>query len=117
MLRGVPRAARHRVAEGVSAAQSAADRVVLLGVPGCFRAGRPAKPRRAGPADPARAGRGEPGARRSAGRVRAGVLSMTRTTVASRTADLADMQGDILRAYGNAYGCTTYLFLSLPDAE
>lgn len=31
-------------------------------------------------------------------------------------ADLADIQGDILRAYGNAYDCTSYVFVRLEDA-
>ncbi|HEV2815460.1 MAG TPA: hypothetical protein VGW10_19540 [Solirubrobacteraceae bacterium] len=30
--------------------------------------------------------------------------------------DLADIQGDILRAYGNRYARTTYVFVSVPDA-
>ena len=33
------------------------------------------------------------------------------------TADLADIQGDILQAYGNDYCCTTYLFLQVNDAD
>jgi len=31
--------------------------------------------------------------------------------------DLADIQGDILRAYGNAYDCTSYFFVRIDDAE
>ncbi len=31
--------------------------------------------------------------------------------------DLADIQGDIVRAYGNAYARTTYLFVKVRDAE
>ncbi len=31
--------------------------------------------------------------------------------------DLADIQGDILRAYGNAYARTTYVFVNVRDAE
>lgn len=31
--------------------------------------------------------------------------------------DLADLQGDILRAYGNAYDCTCYVFVRIDDAE
>ena len=27
--------------------------------------------------------------------------------------DLGDIQGDILRAYGNAYDCTTYAFVKI----
>lgn len=32
------------------------------------------------------------------------------------TVDLADLQGDVLRAYGNDYACTSYLFLTVTDA-
>ena len=39
------------------------------------------------------------------------------TTAASTTVlELADIQGDILRAYGNAYERTSYLFVSIGDA-
>jgi Dyp-type peroxidase family len=31
--------------------------------------------------------------------------------------DLADIQGDILRAYGNSYDCTSYFFVRIDDAE
>ncbi|MEY2516942.1 MAG: hypothetical protein QOJ89_4300, partial [bacterium] len=31
--------------------------------------------------------------------------------------DLADIQGDILRAYGNAYDCTSYFFVRVDDAD
>ncbi len=31
--------------------------------------------------------------------------------------DLADIQGDIMRAYGNAYARTTYVFVNVRDAE
>lgn len=31
--------------------------------------------------------------------------------------DLADIQGDILRAYGNAYDCTAYVFVRIDDPE
>ncbi len=31
--------------------------------------------------------------------------------------DLADIQGDILRAYGNAYDCTSYFFVRIDDAD
>jgi Dyp-type peroxidase family len=31
--------------------------------------------------------------------------------------ELADIQGDILRAYGNSYDRTSYLFVHVPDAE
>jgi Dyp-type peroxidase family len=37
-------------------------------------------------------------------------------TVARATIDLADLQGDILRAYGNAYAHTAYLFFRVEDA-
>lgn len=33
------------------------------------------------------------------------------------TLELDDIQGDILRAYGNRYDCTTYVFLAVPDAQ
>ena len=36
--------------------------------------------------------------------------------MASAPFDLADLQGDILRAYGNTYACTTYLFFRVDDA-
>ena len=31
--------------------------------------------------------------------------------------DLADIQGDILRAYGNRYSRTSYLFIGVADAD
>ena len=31
--------------------------------------------------------------------------------------DLADLQGDILRAYGNAYAHTAYVFFRIDDAR
>ena len=31
--------------------------------------------------------------------------------------DLADIQGDILRAYGNAYDCTSYVFVRIDDPQ
>lgn len=31
--------------------------------------------------------------------------------------ELEDIQGDILRAYGNQYDCTTYVFLAVPDVR
>ncbi len=31
--------------------------------------------------------------------------------------DRADIQGDILRAYGNDYDCTSYVFISIDDAD
>jgi Dyp-type peroxidase family len=37
-------------------------------------------------------------------------------TVAGVSIDLADLQGDILRAYGNAYAHTAYLFFRMDDA-
>ena len=39
-----------------------------------------------------------------------------RLTVAAVSIDLADLQGDILRAYGNAYAHTAYLFFRIDDA-
>ena len=39
-----------------------------------------------------------------------------RVTVAGASIDLADLQGDILRAYGNAYAHTAYLFFRVDDA-
>lgn len=36
---------------------------------------------------------------------------------AAQEPDLADIQGDILRAYGNAYKRTSYVFVSVDDAE
>jgi Dyp-type peroxidase family len=38
-------------------------------------------------------------------------------TVAGASIDLADLQGDIVRAYGNAYARTTYLFFRVDDAQ
>ncbi|MDQ8043636.1 MAG: hypothetical protein AAGC46_01285 [Solirubrobacteraceae bacterium] len=38
------------------------------------------------------------------------------TTATATTLDLADIQGDILRAYGNAYASTTYVFVRIGDA-
>jgi Dyp-type peroxidase family len=38
-------------------------------------------------------------------------------TVAAAPFDLADLQGDILRAFGNAYVHTTYLFFRVDDAD
>ena len=40
-----------------------------------------------------------------------------RVTMAAAPIDLADLQGDILRAYGNAYAHTTYLFFRIDDAQ
>jgi Dyp-type peroxidase family len=37
-------------------------------------------------------------------------------TVAGASLDLADLQGDIVRAYGNAYVHTTYVFFRIDDA-
>lgn len=37
-------------------------------------------------------------------------------TATASTIDLADIQGDILRAYGNAYERTTYVFVSVDEA-
>jgi Dyp-type peroxidase family len=37
-------------------------------------------------------------------------------SVAGTTIDLADLQGDILRAYGNAYAQTAYVFFRIDDA-
>ena len=37
-------------------------------------------------------------------------------TVAGVSIDLADIQGDILRAYGNAYDHTAYVFFRVDDA-
>ena len=31
--------------------------------------------------------------------------------------ELADLQGDIVRAYGNAYAHTTYVFVGIDDAQ
>ena len=31
--------------------------------------------------------------------------------------DLADIQGDILRAYGNRYGRTSYVFIKVGDGD
>jgi Dyp-type peroxidase family len=36
---------------------------------------------------------------------------------AGQSLDLADIQGDILRAYGNDYDCTTYLFIAVASPE
>ena len=36
--------------------------------------------------------------------------------MAAVSIDLADLQGDILRAYGNAYAHTAYLFFRIDDA-
>ena len=33
--------------------------------------------------------------------------------MSARELDLADIQGDILRAYGNAYDCTSYAFVRI----
>jgi len=38
-------------------------------------------------------------------------------TVAAAHLDLADLQGDIVRAYGNAYAHTTYVFFRIDDAD
>jgi Dyp-type peroxidase family len=38
-------------------------------------------------------------------------------SVAAAPFDLADLQGDIVRAYGNAYAHTTYLFFRIDDAD
>ena len=38
-----------------------------------------------------------------------------RLTVAGVSIDLADLQGDILRAYGNAYAHTAYLFFRVDE--
>jgi Dyp-type peroxidase family len=35
----------------------------------------------------------------------------------STALDLADIQGDILRAYGNAFVCTSYVFVGVQDAD
>ena len=37
-------------------------------------------------------------------------------TVAGVSIDLADLQGDVLRAYGNDYAHTAYLFFRVDDA-
>ena len=37
-------------------------------------------------------------------------------TVAGVSIDLADLQGDILRAYGNAYAHTAYVFFRVDDS-
>ena len=37
--------------------------------------------------------------------------------MAAAPLDLADLQGDIVRAYGNAYAHTTYLFFRIDDAD
>ena len=39
-----------------------------------------------------------------------------RVTVAGVSIDLADLQGDVLRAYGNDYAHTAYLFFRVDDA-
>ncbi|MEA2427595.1 MAG: hypothetical protein QOF37_1223 [Thermoleophilaceae bacterium] len=39
------------------------------------------------------------------------------TQAQAQALDLSDIQGDILRAYGNAYERTSYLFATLPDPE
>lgn len=36
--------------------------------------------------------------------------------MAAPVLDLSDIQGDILRAYGNSYDCTSYLFVGIADA-
>ena len=38
-----------------------------------------------------------------------------RVTVAGAPIELADLQGDIVRAYGNAYAHTTYVFFGVDD--
>ena len=109
-LRRLPRSRRRRRAQGLPVAQPDRHRVLRRRLPEGDR-GR-------GPQSPwCSATRPSPSPRRPGAWTRAAAAGVPRPSSAGdreRAAplDLADVQGDILRAYGNDYACTSYVFVA-----
>src|SRR5687767_6211184 len=103
-------AGRRRGARAVPAPQPDPHGPVLHRLPRRDGEGGPGLPRAARPDDRVRrAGAGDgPGG--AAGRLREGVRAMIAAPI-----DRADIQGDILRAYGNRYDRTSHVFVGVGD--